>query len=109
MNREQRRTAQKNANIKNKKQMGKIIKAFTTDKTWPEEKILPEGTKVMINTRTVRKGNEIRAEFVKNNKETIFSIKHDPKFNKKPIYSLEEDEHVPRWLFHESELIIVSE
>lgn len=109
MNREERRKAQKNTHIKNKKQMGQIIKAFTADKVWPEDQILPEGTKVQINMKKVRKGNELRAEFVNNNKNTIFTIKHDPKFNMKPIYCLEEDEHRPRWLFHESELVIVRE
>lgn len=89
--------------------IGKIIKAFVSNKTFPADKILPEGTKVQINIKKVRKGNKLRAEFIDNNKDKIFTIKHDPKFNMKQIYSLEEDENRPRWLFHESELIVVRE
>lgn len=85
----------------------KILNAYSSERKWPQNRLFPEGTKVKINLRKVRKGDWERRMFIVDHIDTVFTIEHDYRFTNKPIYCLVEDTSIPKWLFHESELIKV--
>ena len=76
---------------------------------------MTDGTKVKLDVERMKASprwenqNEKYVEFVENNVNTVFTVQKEEKFGGKPIVSLAEDEHEPKWLFYEGDLIKVEE
>lgn len=77
--------------------------------------ILSEGTKVRLNYDAIVNEpvykNKLKSykKFVEENKDTIFTVEYDKKYQNKPILvCLAEDTSPSKWLWHcESDLIVV--
>ncbi len=81
---------------------------------------IPEGTKVKLNyesiisdvnyNKNIDSNKQKYHEFIELNKDRIFSVEYDPKFQDNPtLVCLKEDETDPKWLFWIGDLIVINE
>lgn len=71
--------------------------------------VFPPGTKVILNYKRLVLHNPKRNQWCELHKDEVFTIEKVNKFNTAHIYSLEEDETEPKWLFSQNDLLTVEE
>jgi hypothetical protein len=119
MNREQRRKL--NLSAKESAVLTDLINMSKVKKALDDWKPIAEGTKVKLNMERITShpdwnpntddfNHRNYVDWVTQNKDNVFTIKYDSAHLKDPqLLCFIEDNTNPKWLFHESDLIVLEE
>lgn len=116
MNRQQRRKLNFTSN--ESKVFEELVNMSKIKKALDDWKPIPKDTKVKLNMDKITSHPDWNPEtddfnhrryvdWINAHKDDMFTIEYDPKYEDNPqILCFVEDETVPKWLFHESDLIV---
>lgn len=114
MNRSQRRKL--NLTQEQGKLMEELINMSKVKKVLDNWKPIAEGTKVKINVERIKthpdydRLTDKYKNWIGLHKNDIFTVEYDEKFKVDPtLLCLKEDENPAKWLFHESDLIVIKD